>query len=103
MNLWVTGGYWFDAATTLEMVRRFQVEVGGGHAVSSIWLTGFVGMYLPLVERLLLRRDAILAKAVDALSMGELLDDHMREVLSTIRIDWLRDIESLERELARRA
>ena len=60
-------------------------------------------MYLPLVERLLLRRDAILAKAVDALSMGELLDDHMREVLSTIRIDWLRDIESLERELARRA
>lgn len=97
------GGCRFDAATTLEMVRRFQVEVGGGHAVSSVWITGFVGMYLPLVERLLLRRDAILAKAVDALGIGELLDDHMREVLSTIRIDWLRDIESLERELARRA
>lgn len=47
-------------------------------------------MYLPLVERLLLRHDAILAKAVDALGMGELLDDHRREVLSTIRIDWFR-------------
>ena len=103
VNRWVTDGYWFDAATTLEMVRRFRVVVGGEHDVSSEWLTGFVGMYLPLVDRLLQRRDAILRKAVGALSMAELLEDHQHEVLSTIRIDWLRDIESLESELARRA
>jgi hypothetical protein len=60
-------------------------------------------MYLLLVDRLLQRRDAILRKAVGALSMAELLEDHQHEVLSTIRIDWLRDIESLESELARRA
>lgn len=102
VNLWVTDGYWFDAATTYAMAKRFRVSDGEAHQASSEWLTGFVAMYLPLIERLLQRRDKALARAQGAGGMSEALQDRRREVMSTLRIDWLRDVEALEAELARR-
>ena len=63
VNLWVTDGYWFDAATTYAMARRFGVSGVDEHQASSEWLTGFVAMYLPLIGRLLQKRDETLARA----------------------------------------
>lgn len=84
----VSGGPWFDAATTLAMVRRFHAAARGEHAASCRWLNGFLRMYAPLIGELLAARDVALPMA-----------DEQHEVLSQVRIDWGRDLEALERRL----
>jgi hypothetical protein len=86
VNRRVSGGPWFDAATTLAMVRRFHVSAQGDHAASCRWLNGFLRMYDPLIGELLAARDAALPRA-----------DEQHEVLSQAHIDWARDLEALER------
>lgn len=99
VNRWVTEGHWFDANRTLEFVRRFKVRDDGAYTNSCRWLNEFVGMYLPVVEDLLVRRDARLAKCPDP-QKG--LDDRRLEVLSVAPIDWSADLDALEELLRRR-
>jgi hypothetical protein len=99
VNRWVTGGHWFDAATTLSFVDRFALGADVGHSHSIRWLTGFVRMYLPAIERLLLERDSRLSRRVDLVSA---LRDRRLEVLSQSSIDWANDLDTLEAEAARR-
>lgn len=103
VNLWVTKGHWFDATTTLEMVRRLQVDIAGEHGESAVWLTGFVGMYAAVIEPLLRRRDKTLARLSDTRDMKSVLKDHRRDLLSIVEIDWLRDVQTLEAEQKRRS
>ena len=70
--------------------------------MSAEWLTGFVGMYVPLIEYLLHRRDMTLSKLAKTHGMRKSLEDHQHEVLSVVKIDWLRDIQALETEWERR-
>ncbi len=84
VNRSVSGGYGFDAATTLAMLQRFRVAARGDHAASARWLNGFVRMYEPLIADLLVARDAVPA-------------NDRREVLSQVRLDWARDLDALER------
>lgn len=49
VNQWVTDGHWFDAATTISLVERFELGAIEGHALSCRWLTGFVRLYQPLI------------------------------------------------------
>ena len=70
--------------------------------MSAEWLTGFVSMYVPLIEYLLYRRDTILSKLAKTHGMKKFLGDHQHEVLSVVKIDWLRDIQTLETEWERR-
>jgi hypothetical protein len=100
VNRWVTDGHWFDAATTLDLVDRFRVSAQGPHLDSGAWLTEFVRMYRPLVERALRQRDQRLARARD---QGKVLDNRRLEVLSHIPIDWSLDLDALEEEVGRRA
>lgn len=95
VNRWVTEGYWFDAATTLSMVDRFRMGELPGHEQSCRWLSSFVRLYRPLIAELLLRRDLRLSRAAEpALAQG----DRQLEVLSTVRIDWMADLEALQRQ-----
>ncbi|MDE2452132.1 MAG: hypothetical protein KGL43_00940, partial [Burkholderiales bacterium] len=99
VNRWVTAGHWFDAATTMSFVDRFALDGIDAHDPSCRWLTGFVRMYRPIVEQLLIRRDRRLARRADRESA---LRDHRLEVLSWIPLDWAADLDALEAEAARR-
>ena len=99
VNRWVTDGHWFDAATTMSFVDRFALDAVAGHVHSCRWLSGFVRLYRPLIETLLIRRDQRLARRPDLRSA---LGDHRLEVLSHTSIDWATDLDALEAECARR-
>jgi hypothetical protein len=99
VNRWVTDGHWFDAATTLSFVDRFALDAVESHAASCRWLTNFVRLYRPLIEAILLKRDARLARRA---SLEDALIDHRLEVLSLQPLDWAADLDALEAEAARR-
>lgn len=99
VNRWVTDGHWFDAATTMSFVDRFAPDTVDFHAHSCRWLTGFVRLYRPLIEALLVKRDRRLARRPD---LARALADHRLEVLSLAPIDWAADLDALEAEATRR-
>lgn len=99
VNQWVTEGHWFDAATTMSFVERFELADVEGHATSCRWLTGFVRLYRPLIAHLLMQRDRRLARRADP---ARALGDHRLEVLSQVPIDWAADLGALEAEVQRR-
>lgn len=99
VNHWVTGGYWFDATTTLERVRRFELRDVAVHADSCAWITAFVRLYEPLIARVLNARDRRLARAAP---LETALNDRRIEVVSHARLDWARDLQRLENELSTR-
>lgn len=99
VNRWVTGGHWFDAATTLSQVERFTLGDVEGHEHSCRWLNGFVRLYRPLVGELLVQRDRRLARRSD---LDAALDDRRLELLSHSPIDWAADLDALEAEARRR-
>jgi hypothetical protein len=99
VNRWVTGGHWFDADTTLQLLRGFEMQDGPEHAGACRWISGFVGMYEAVIARLLAARDRRLAR--HAGGAGALEDRHI-EVLSSARLDWAEDLRRIDRELARR-
>lgn len=99
VNRWVTGGHWFDAAATLDMIDRFRLGPVPGHEHACEWLTGFVRLYRPVLAELLQRRDRRLGRSGDADSA---LDNRRLEVLSAIRIDWMADLDALQQAAMRR-
>ena len=99
VNRWVTDGHWFDAPTTMSFVERFALGAVPGHAASCRWLTGFVQLYRPLIEALLVQRDRRLARRADS---AQALADPRLEVLSRLPVDWAADLDVLEAEAARR-
>lgn len=105
VNRWVTGGHWFDAATTLALVDRFLPEAGAdpgdGADDASVWLRSFVRLYRPLIARVLRARDRRLARAGGGHAEAA-LDDRAIEVASSVRLDWAGDLQQLEAELAAR-
>ena len=100
VNRWVTDGHWFDAATTLSFVDRFAVDEVEGHVASCRWLTDFVRFYRPLIEAILIKRDARLARQPDVVAA---LDDHRLEVLSHVPIDWAADLDAIEAAAVQRS
>jgi hypothetical protein len=99
VNRWVTDGHWFDAPTTLRLLQRFKMQRVKNHARSCDWVSGFVRMYEPLIEKLLHKRDQRLARAGP---LEEALDNQRIEILSSIELDWAADLARLEHEMSRR-
>jgi hypothetical protein len=99
VNRWVTDGYWFDAATTLAMLDRFDIRAAGEHARSGRWLTCFVRLYRPVAAELLERRDRRLARHGP---LEHALDERRLEVLSQFELDWGADLDALQSLCRRR-
>lgn len=100
VNQWVTDGYWFDATTISSFVERFKVTELDGYEQTCRWLTGFVLMYRPLVDQLLLKRDKRLFRRAN---LAHALQDRDLDLLSFTPIDWAADLDSLEAEATRRS
>ena len=99
VNRWVTGGHWFDAPTTLCMLNRFQLRDVPGHTESCAWITTFVQLYAPTVASVLEARDRRLARQTNP---ARALDDRRIEVINSARIDWMKDLQRLDDEVAAR-
>jgi hypothetical protein len=99
VNRWVSDGHWFDADTTLGMVRCFALKGIAGHADSCRWLTAFVRLYEPVIGRVLRARDHRLEAQGCPIAA---LDDQRIEVVATARLDWLADLNRIDQELTRR-
>lgn len=99
VNHWVAGGHWFDAETTLSMLSRFRPSGGAEHADSAAWITAFLQMYQPLVAHALRARDTRLAARP---LRSAALEDRRTEVWSSVKLDWMGDLQRLDLELARR-
>jgi hypothetical protein len=99
VNHWVTDGHWFDAETTLGMLRRFELRDVGDHADACAWLSAFVRLYEPVIARVLRGRDRVLRKRPDQKAA---LDDRRIEVVSTAQLDWSDDLRRLEAEVRAR-
>ncbi len=108
VNHGVTGGHWFDAPTTIERVRRFELCEVADHADSCAWITAFVHLYEPLIARVLQARDrrlaliALIARMARMAPLATALDDRRVEVVSQVRLDWARHLQRLEEELSLR-
>lgn len=102
VNHWVTGGYWFDAPTTIEKVRRFELCDVADHADSCAWITAFVRLYEPLIARVLQARDRRLVRIANRAPLATALDDRRIEIVSHARLDWARDLQRLGDELSMR-
>jgi hypothetical protein len=99
VNQWVTDGHWFDADTTLGMIRRFELKGITSHADSCDWLTAFVRLYEPVIARVLRSRDRRIAAQRCPTAA---LNDRRIEVVSMARLDCLADLNRIDHELKRR-
>lgn len=99
VNHWVTDGHWFDATTTMAMLRRFGLRMDGAHADSCAWLTAFVRLYEPVMARVLRARDRVL---LDRPDHPAALDDRRIEVVSTAQLNWSDDLSRLDAEVRAR-
>jgi hypothetical protein len=98
VNQWVTGGAWRDARVTMAALDAARFDAARGHALAGRWLSVFLHLYLPVAQRVLLRRDALLQQQhARGSSWQRVRRDRSIEVISRSRIDWLGDMQRLER------
>lgn len=96
-NLWVTGGYWFDAATVLSMIDRFRVARAGRYAAADQWLNHFIPLYRDAIALALHRRDARVRQLTRRRSWAEVSQDARHEILSSVAIDLPGDLAAIDR------
>lgn len=96
VNRWVTGGGWFPARRTLALLDRFTLAPRGRYALGHRWLTNFVRFYRPAIAAALVQRDAAVARLTRRRPWSVLAEDQEIELLSSVPIDWARDLERLE-------
>lgn len=86
VNRWVTGDHFFSAATTLQLLDRFHVDIAEYNLINR-WLAAMVRLFWSQIEELLLKRDHNLAQLAEAHCHGSILDDESIEVLASTSID----------------
>jgi hypothetical protein len=98
VNHWVTGGAWRDARAAVAALGAARFDGARGHALAGRWLTSFLRLYQPVAARVLRRRDALLQRRRDqGAPWPQIKRDRSLEVISRSRIDWLADMQRLER------
>lgn len=97
VNQWVTGGHWFDVPTTLCMLNRFQLREVQGHTESCVGITAFVQLYAPTVASMLAAPNRRLARQSNP---AQARADHRIEVISSARIDGMKDLQRLGDEVS---
>lgn len=80
VNQWVTGGDWYDAEATNELLDRFNVEMADPDYLVNRWLTAVVTHYENEIALLNRERDQRLQSLERPLA--EVLQDRSIEVLS---------------------
>ena len=83
----------------LPIFHRFELRDVPGHTDSCAWITAFVQLYAPTVAGVLAARERWLARQTNP---ARARDDRRVEVISSARIEWMKDLQRLDDELAAR-
>lgn len=78
VNGWVTGADWLDAAGTIALLPRFDLQINRPAWPACRWLTALLTLYRPEITALLVKRDQGLDPAA--------LEDRSRSTLSECAI-----------------
>ena len=85
VNQWVVGDDWADAATTIPLLYRFDMQMPRPSYLVNRWLTAVLVAYEAEIIELLHQRDRVL-NAHAAAGGVSVRDDRTLEVLSEYRI-----------------
>jgi hypothetical protein len=83
VNQWVVGDDWADAATTIPLLKRFDVQMPRPSYLVNRWLTAVLAAHETEIVDLIQQRDAILAH--DASTGVAAREDRALEVVSEFR------------------
>ncbi|WP_425290548.1 DUF6969 family protein [Devosia enhydra] len=88
VNRWVVGDDFADAATTLPLVARFDMQMPRPSYLLNRWLTAILVAYANEIEALIIERDAVLATHANGGALP--LEDRTLEVLSELAMHSVR-------------
>lgn len=95
-NRWVTGGYWLPADEILTRLDGFTVDNTRHWVQVTRWLTGFVQLFWPQIEALLLARDRQAEAWRGERDWQVFWEDQSIEVLNFIPVDFDRQTGLLD-------
>jgi hypothetical protein len=86
VNQWVVADAWLDAAPTVELLERFDMQMPLPSYLTNRWLTAIVRLYSAEIADLIRQRDETIAahRAPQGISPR---DDRELEVTSELRVD----------------
>lgn len=61
VNQWVVGDAWLDAAATIDLLPRFDIEMPAPSYLTNRWLTAVLRLFAGEIAELIRERDAVLA------------------------------------------
>ena len=94
VNQWVVGDSWLAAEGTIELLRRFDVQMPQPSYLTNRWLSAILRLYAPEIEELIRRRDALLEAKVPPQGTS-VRDDRSLEVTSEHLVELRETTEKL--------
>lgn len=85
-NRWVTGENWFAAGDAIRMLDAFVIDHAYPSWPVNRWLSAMLMLFKPVIEVLLLERDAVVHARREAHPQHDVLEDRELEVVSQSRI-----------------
>ncbi|WEK03492.1 MAG: hypothetical protein P0Y65_14990 [Candidatus Devosia phytovorans] len=86
VNRWVVGDTWLDAAPTIDLLPRFDMQLAKPSYLVNRWLTAVLTQYQPEIEALIRERDEVIARHAGAGDVVAARDDRALEVTSSLVI-----------------
>lgn len=98
-NRWVTDESWYSAADSIKLLDAFRIDHASPNLAVNQWLTQFMRLYRPHIERLLRHRDRVIYAWQQRYPDGDVLEDRRLEITGFISIDethWCAELERSE-------
>lgn len=102
-NLWVTKGYWFAAREILDRLDQFVIRGGSRWSANNRWISGFVKLFRPQIEKALYARDMHAQELRRGRHWRTFWSDETIEVINYVTIDLHQQITALEKTATLRA
>ncbi len=99
-NRWVTGEVWYDAASVIRMLDRFDMTTREPCYDLNRWLTAVIAMFRPQIEVLIRARDVRLMQFAAENPGCDVYEDRELQVTSAMPVDFLTQIGAIEAALA---
>ncbi len=102
-NRWVTGEVWYDAASVIRMLDRFDMTTEQPGYDLNRWVAAVIAMFQPQAEDLIRARDARLMQFAAENPGRDVYEDRALQVTLETPVDFLTQIGAIEAALARAA
>lgn len=96
-NRWVTDETWYSAAETISLLEQFRIEHARPNLAVNQWLTSFMRLYRPQIERLLRHRDLVIDAWQKKYPDRDVLEDRALEITGYLPIDTPKWVAALKK------